>query len=212
MLEFQKFDKIDGTNAQILIINRQDLSNEIEDTKEYEEFIDKYLLYFNPDNPHIPCNEVLMVFAGSRTRWLDCSSNGDNYGFAKWVKANAKDLLKLGEGRHYGEWWGKGIQRGYGIEEKRFSLFNVGRWGDIDTKFHEDDKRQRCPNCCSVVPILYQGMFDTVRIESVLEHLRINGSSAVKGYLNPEGIIIYHTASGKMFKKTIESDEKHKGK
>ena len=226
MLEFKKFDKIprlsrdivitekiDGTNGQILIINRQDLSDAIKDTKEYEEFIDKYLLYFNPDNPHVPCNEVLMVFAGSRKRWLDCSSDGDNYGFAKWVKANALELLKLGEGRHYGEWWGKGIQRGYGLDEKRFSLFNVGKWVDAKNiiPIEVESKLEYAPKCCSVVPILYNGMFYTTDIETVLVELEVNGSKAAPGFMKPEGIIIYHTASGKMFKKTIENDEKPKG-
>ena len=32
-------------------------------------------------------------------------------------------------GRHFGEWWGSGIQRGYGLDEKTFSLFNAYRWG-----------------------------------------------------------------------------------
>jgi hypothetical protein len=28
--------------------------------------------------------------------------------------------------------------------------------------------------------------------------------------MNPEGVVIYHTASGQLFKKTIENDEKPK--
>jgi hypothetical protein len=44
---------------------------------------------------------------GSRTRWI--TPEDDNHGFAKWVKANHEELLKLGPGHHFGEWWGNGI-------------------------------------------------------------------------------------------------------
>src|SRR5678815_2758188 len=66
------------------------------------------------------------VLAGSRNRWI--TPEDDNYGFATWVRDNATELLKLGPGRHFGEWWGAGIQRRYGLTEKRWSLFNSGRW------------------------------------------------------------------------------------
>lgn len=46
------------------------------------------------------------VLAGSRTRWLTPES--DNFGFAAWVHANQFNLKQLGQGRHYGEWWGAG--------------------------------------------------------------------------------------------------------
>src|SRR6478609_4562760 len=117
MPEFQEFpkmprlsreviitEKIDGTNAQVLI------------TPEGE------------------------IHAGSRTRWITPES--DNFGFAAWVRDNREQLLQLGPGRHFGEWWGSGIQRRYGLTEKRFSLFNVKRWGESR------------PACCHVVPVL----------------------------------------------------------
>ena len=66
------------------------------------------------------------LFAGSRSQWITPAQ--DNYGFAKWVEGNKAELLKLGPGYHYGEWWGQGIQRNYSLREKRWSLFNVSRW------------------------------------------------------------------------------------
>jgi len=208
-MKFQKFDKIprlsrdiiisekiDGTNAQIFIISRSDLAlygaeeNDPDFAKE-RSFVSNYCLFEKDD---------VYVFAGSRKRWLDCSSKGDNFGFAKWVKENAEELLKLGEGKHFGEWYGQGIQSNYGLDEKRFALFNVGKWND-ETK----------PDCCEVVPVLYEGMFDTTMIETVLYCLERDGSKAVSGFMKPEGIIIYHQASGKLFKKTIKNDEKPKG-
>ena len=65
---------------------------------------------------------------GSRTRWI--TPENDNHGFARWAYEHKDELLGLGPGRHFGEWWGQGIQRGYGLKEKRFSLFNTSRWMD----------------------------------------------------------------------------------
>lgn len=68
------------------------------------------------------------VGAQSRNRFITPSS--DNFGFAAWVQRNAETLVDiLGAGYHHGEWWGSGIQRGYGLPngERRFSLFNVTR-------------------------------------------------------------------------------------
>jgi len=66
------------------------------------------------------------IKAGSRSRWL--TPENDNFGFAAWVADNKEELLTLGVGRHFGEWWGEGIQRNYGLKERRFSLFNTIRW------------------------------------------------------------------------------------
>ena len=187
-------EKIDGTNAQIYIASFQTLNSELS-SDSYNEFFKKHTLAkIRKDG------KTYYIFAGSRKRWLDCSSKGDNHGFAKWVKENANELLKLGEGRHYGEWWGKGIQRGYNIDEKRFSLFNVGKWADIEVK----------PKCCSVVPVLYKGLFDTKMINWTIDNLKITGSIVSPGFKNPEGLVIFHTASSQLFKKTIFKDEKPK--
>jgi hypothetical protein len=139
---------------------------------------------------------------GSRTRWLT-PETGDNHGFMLWALTNKDELMKLGTGTHYGEWWGNGIQRGYGLPkgERRFSLFNVHRWADNAVR----------PACCSVVPTLYRGMFDTVQINAVLDTLRRNGSIASIGFMKPEGIVIFHTAGSYLFKKTIEKDDIPKG-
>ena len=78
-------------------------------------------------NGLIYIDETGNIFAGSRNRWLWNSIEPEkminNHGFGLWVKDNQEELKKLGKGYHYGEFWGKGIQRGYGLEEKRFSLF-----------------------------------------------------------------------------------------
>jgi hypothetical protein len=178
MKEFVEFKKIPRLTRECVITEKIDGTNGV--------------IYIGEDGEFL---------AGSRTRWLD--EHNDNFGFYKWAMENREELLKLGEGTHYGEWWGNGVQRGYGLPkgERRFSLFNVSKWKDDSIR----------PKCCSVVPTLYEGMFDTQKINEVLEDLKLKGSRAVSGFMNPEGIVIFHKAGNLMFKKTIEKDEEHKG-
>ena len=133
---------------------------------------------------------------GSRTRWI--TPEDDNYGFAKWATANAEELRTLGPGRHFGEWWGQGIQRGYGLTEKRFSLFNVSRWAESR------------PACCHVVPVLYDGIWDGSEPQRVIDILRFGGSVAAPGFMRAEGVVVFHVAAGIGFKKTIDKDEMSK--
>ena len=140
---------------------------------------------------------------GSRTRWLT-TETGDNHGFKMWALENKNELMKLGCGYHYGEWWGSGIQRGYGLKngEKRFSLFRVDLWNDENIR----------PKCCSVVPTIFKGLFSSGNVENAIQALVKIGSYASPGYMKPEGVVIYHTARGYMFKKTIENDEMPKSR
>jgi len=150
-------------------------------------------------NAHVFISDDLKtVLAGSRNRWVTPGKTTDNYGFAAWVEANREELLKLGPGRHYGEWWGEGINRGYGESEKHFSLFQP-KWIDGG------------PLCVNEVPILYSGEFNTQVINGLLDTLKITGSHVAPGFMQPEGIVIFHTASKQYYKKTVESDEKAKG-
>ena len=164
-------------------------------------------------NGIVHIDELGNVSAGSRNRWL--TPENDNYGFAKWVEVNTTELLKLGPGTHYGEWWGAGIQRRYGLTEKRFSLFNVGRWRTVDGalyNYHDDPTFSNPIHGVSVVPVLASGLFDSAFIESTLENLRINGSVAAPGFNQPEGIVVFHGASHQLFKVTCVADSLPKGK
>jgi hypothetical protein len=153
-------EKIDGTNAQILITEDGD------------------------------------IFAGSRSQWI--TTQQDNHGFARWVEGNKTDLSSLGPGRHFGEWWGLGIQRGYALKEKRFSLFNISRWSETR------------PACCHVVPLLHRGVFDTWAVSECLADLAKNGSIASPDFMTPEGVVIFHIAGNVGFKRTIEKDDEPK--
>lgn len=156
------------------------------------------------------------VFAGSRNKWI--TPNDDNYGFAAWVAANKQELRELGPGIHRGEWWGQGIQRGYGLKEKRLSLFNVQRWalhGTEPKTYPTMDPRVTrtqdvLPPCCGLVPVLERCSFDTKDVDMWLEYLRTNGSVAAPGFLKPEGVVVFHIAGNVGFKKTLGNDG-HKG-
>ena len=144
------------------------------------------------------------VLAGSRTRWVTPES--DSYGFARWVKANEDALREgLGFGHHFGEWWGAGIQRRYGITDKRFSLFNTFRWnGGMHPLLAQLG--------VSTVPVLFQGSWSKEAINAALEKLRSGGSVAAPGFDRPEGIVVFHAASRNLYKVTLEKDSEPKGK
>jgi len=197
-------EKIDGTNASI------------------------YIAKLPNDHP-IPAHslgvfdvggEIHYMAAGSRTRWI--TPENDNFGFAAWVARNFIQLQELGEGHHFGEWWGSGIQRGYGFKngERFFSLFNATRWVEHDkptAPISSDNPKappvfqEHAPACCKVVPVLYDGLFSTFIAECELEILGAKGSVAAPKYMNPEGIVVYHKAAATGFKMTIKDDDKPKG-
>ena len=168
-------------------------------------------------NAQICITEDGGFFTGSRNRWI--TPDNDNFGFSAWAHDNKDELLNLGVGRHFGEWWGQGIQRRYGLTEKRFSLFNVARWhlnGQDPEIIPCADPRivkltDELPSCCYLVPLLYRGEFSTDIIDHCVDSLEDNGSKAASGFMNPEGIILFHIAGNVGFKKTIKDDNQPKG-
>jgi len=190
-------EKLDGTNAQVWITDLAAVTNVLAEDVE----------------PLILAQQgTLLMFAGSRTKWVTPGKQTDNYGFAAWVKENAEELFQLGPGQHFGEWWGGKIQRGYGLTEKRFSLFNTGRWVEDQGGFFPPigENQQYAPACCHVVPVLYQGPFEQHMIRVTLKSLQEFGSIAAPGFMRPEGIVIYHSAANIQFKVTLEKDESPK--
>jgi hypothetical protein len=143
------------------------------------------------------------VAAQSRNRLI--TPEQDNHGFAQWVQDHGAALAEtLGPGRHFGEWWGSGIQRGYGLTkgEKRLSLFNVNRYTPMELA--------AVPGLATV-PVVYEGAFDTDTVCGVVETLRTQGSLAAPGFPRPEGVVVFHVAAQQVFKVTLENDESPKG-
>lgn len=210
MIEFQEWPKIARLNRDIIITEKIDGTNGAIIIEEhpfgshYDEIPGAVLVFGPVDNEYdgLPKHEYL-VAAQSRKRLI--TPDNDNHGFAKWVYENAQTLARiLGPGRHFGEWWGSGIQRGYGCNpgERYFSLFNVKRWDPVFDKDWES-----WPAELSIVPVLYWGKFDQQAIELALEDLQDEGSFARFDFKQPEGIVVYHTAANEMFKVTLLNDE-----
>lgn len=125
------------------------------------------------------------------TGWRDL---GENYGFSAWVKANAEELSKLGEGYHYGEWAGEGIQKNHhNIEGKKLFLFNSERWRD---------GRQERPAGVECVPVLYEGEKGDHTIDNVMDDLWHHAKH--EGY-HPEGIVIWYHKTRRYEKVTFEN-------
>lgn len=172
-------EKLDGTNAAIQIHRFDDLSP-----------IDQN----HPDIVDIVIDvDTYAVFAQSRKRFI--SPTNDNFGFAQWVRDNSFHLYRdLGTGTHFGEWWGEGIQRNYDLDHRRFSLFNTKKWYSEDFQTKGLD----------VVPVLYEGPLEWFDVEAQLDDLRDDGSYASPGFMNPEGIVIYHHHANQVFKIRLE--------
>ena len=178
-------EKIDGTNAQVYIEKVEPLVLELPTLPEPE-----WIFVTNAGE-----NWQFKLLAGSKKKWL--TKDKDNFGFWAWVYEHAIELTKLGPGHHFGEWWGQGIQRNYGLKERRFSLFNVKKWSDPLVR----------PACCGVVPVLWKGPFADLNVAEIMRVLWQQGSVAAPFFIRPEGIVIYHVGANALFKKSFENDE-----
>lgn len=188
-------EKIDGTNAAV-IIEPAGL----------------------PGDENAVSVDGFVVGAQSRNKLITPGKTTDNAGFAAWVWEHAADLARiLGPGHHFGEWWGSGIQRGYGLlnGEKRFSLFNVHRYEKVFSAYFEANgnvwPELIINRRIGVVPTLAVGPFDLDDVRHILRDLEKIGSHAAPGFLRPEGVVVYHAAARQTFKALIENDEQPKG-
>jgi hypothetical protein len=146
------------------------------------------------------------VWAQSRKRLLQPVKEKDNFGFARWVYENAVELVRvLGPGDHYGEWWGSGIQRGYGLSEKRFSLFNAPRWEEA---LSATEALSEIPNLYRV-PLLFAGQFYDLNVGELRQNLIDNGSKAMPGF-KAEGMVVYLREVNASYKVLLENDDIHK--
>jgi len=197
MTEFQEFPKIARYSRNVIVTEKIDGTNACIFIGEDGEFL-----------------------TGSRTRWI--TPEADNYGFSKWAHAHKDELLTMGPGRHFGEWWGSECQRGYGLPngEKRLSLFNVARWclhGQTPQQIPMADPRivkmqEVLPPCVGLVPVLWRGKFDDLDVSAVLADLVANGSRAAPGFMQPEGVVVFHVAGCVGFKKTVAKDDEPKSR
>lgn len=183
-LEFEAFPKIPRLNRGMVITEKIDGTNAC--------------VVFSDDG-----SEMLVQ---SRNRVIEPGK--DNAGFAAWCHENRDSLFAdLGPGRHFGEWWGRKIQRGYNMDDRRFSLFNVTRWSD--------DEHRPVPfgtENLGVVPLIYKGAFDHEMIDIQVQALADQGSvlPGGEGYA-AEGVVVYLPAARQLFKVMCHNDDIPKG-
>lgn len=167
-------------------------------------------------------NEV--VGAQSRNRMLIAKKDGDkewqrygdNMGFGEWVINNSSYLANLGNGYHYGEWAGPGIQKNpHKFEEKRFFLFDVLRY-ENHPYVTEPCPPEEAWSCifkwdwfyhgtnCSVVDELYRGPIYNDVVYDIMSQLKNKASDY--GY-EPEGIIIHYPQFNHREKLTFRNQE-----
>ena len=96
-----------------------------------------------------------------------------------------------------------------GGEDKRFSLFNTTVWGPIIKA--REIAGLPIPLGLGVVPVMYEGKFLTREVEDQIFRLRTFGSLCAPGFMDPEGVVVYHDAAKAFFKVTVKDDEKPKG-
>ena len=152
-------------------------------------------------NSLIEINETNVRF-GSRNRYISFSD--DNAGFANFFKdyeARFEDAAKditTDESyplRIYGEWFGCGIQRGYGLKDKFFMPFN--------SFYSEKLIEYQVPNV--IAPnIMYTGKFSMEVVDTCMQQLKLNGSGVVKDYKQPEGIVIFFPKYNFRLKETFD--------
>ncbi len=185
MVEFKEWPKIPrgGPNEEVTITEKIDGTNAC------------VIVEVQPDGT----NKV--VGCQSRTQLL--TDGKDNYGFRAFVLDNQDELAKLGEGYHYGEWAGEGIQKNHhNIKGKKFFLFNSERWRD---------GRQERPACCGCVPVLYEGPLIIEKmsgtINAIDDAMTALWDNAKDGGWYPEGIVVWYHKGRRYEKHTFENAE-----
>lgn len=145
----------------------------------------------NGTNACIIIKDGEIVGVQSRKRLI--TPQDDNYGFAGWVEENKNELVSLGDGYHYGEWAGLGIQKNpHNLDKKELFLFNTFRW---------NENNPNLPECCNVVPVLYSGIIGEETISGCLRDLEVHAKEDEE----PEGIVVYYHAFRKYTKHTLVS-------
>lgn len=194
MSEFQPFPKIPRLNRPTFWTEKIDGTNAAVGITEPDRWLDS------------PTGLPGGVWAQSQTRVITPAN--DNFGFARWVADHADKLRgALGPGLHFGEWYGRGIWRGYGIREDQgaggrfFALFNVFRWTVKGTVPDDDDTTTYFPHPwapiagledvpgLTVVPVLgvSPSLATTIEIPDVIGTTTMSFADALLSQLYEDG-------------------------
>ena len=151
----------------------------------------------NGTNSCVVIKDEKIVAVQSRKRFI--TSESDNFGFAKWVNENEGSLVSMGDGYHFGEWAGEGIQKNpHKLEGKNFFLFNTKRWN-----IHNPNT----PEVCKVVPVLYDGVWTPIIVQDIMDALKERGTYVSEGVDYAEGVVVYYKALDSYVKDTFENSQ-----
>jgi hypothetical protein len=200
--EYIVTEKIDGTNAAVVILPLwPDKGGHLPDDNMLYRVDFEETVVAGDQIAHLDGGSV-GVWAQSRNRFI--TPGADNYGFAKWVQTHARWLVdNLGVGYHHGEWWGQGIQRGYGMNKKMFSLFNPLRDSYVDAMVQAILDGVTL----DLVPLLAVSP-DPAVVQVQADNLARRGSVAKRGYMNPEGVMVYVAPAGHYYKHPFDPNPK----
>ena len=183
-------EKVDGTNGLIEI-------NEVFPVGEPKEIQIRFgsrnrYITFNNDNA-----DFANFFRHYEARFKDVAADI----ILKELEVSGETLTECQEQyplRIYGEWFGSGIQRGYGLKDKFFMPFS--------TFYAEKLIEYQVPNI--VKPnIMYTGKFNKLTADMCMNTLAIHGSGIIKDYKRPEGIVIHFPKYNFRLKQTFEGSK-----
>ena len=141
-----------------------------------------------------------LSFVQSRNRII--TPDDDNYGFAKWAWANKDALASFGNGYHYGEWAGEGIQGNpRGLTGKVFYLFNTYKYENMG-----EEKRNSLPPNCSPVPTVGSDLQEYSNA-TIHESMNMVQTWADYYHYKPEGIMVFFHNFGTYMKHTFDNPE-----
>jgi hypothetical protein len=222
-------EKIDGTNAGILI---EEILPGDPDPAPDETVVSikesNYAVYASSRTRWITPDKDNYGFA----RWVEENATtlvrdlGSGMHFGEWWGAGIQ--------RRYGQlnkWFSLFNIRKWGAQEaktdprcekRHFSGVSMSGQGECKVNPKTGLKWCACRNerpiatfltdRMGVVPVLYEGplydgdpKWDAPWFRE-LDRLAVTGSVAAPGFMNPEGIMVFHTAAGQMFKFTLEGD------
>jgi len=116
----------------------------------------------------------------SRSEIITGEGDLDHHGFLAWCYKNRKNILKLGDGIHYGEFCGPGIVKNrHGFPDPVLFLFKSPKMRDEDFNIIIETS-----GLIAYVPIVYKGTRDGYDPEALRKsYLPVSGDAYLEGFV-----------------------------
>jgi len=149
-------------------------------------------------NGCIIIKDGIIIGVQSRTKLL--SIDDDNYGFFAWCAEHAAHIIDvLGDGRHYGEFCGPGINKNrHDLGQRAFFIFNTFVYPTIPESAY-----------IKKIDLIYTGKYSDLEIRKASFYINLRGMRF--GYC-PEGFVVFYEAFGGYIKHITRSTDMRKNK